>query len=89
MARYLMLIHGDEQQWAEMTAPDLEKLDQGHVDLRAAAKSVGATIVASHELEPNTATTLRADANGRLSPIDGPFAETKEQVGGVLPDRGG
>jgi hypothetical protein len=82
MAKYLILIYGDEQQWASMTGPELAKLDQGHVALRAAASTVGATIVATPELEPKTAVTLRAGADGRLSPTDGPFAETKEQVGG-------
>jgi hypothetical protein len=82
MAKYLILIYGDQRQWAEMTQPELEKLDRGHVCLRAAARTAGATIVATHELEPNTAVTLRAGANGQLSPTDGPFAETKEQVGG-------
>jgi hypothetical protein len=82
MAKYLILIYGDEQQWADMSGPELEKLDQGHVALRAAAQTAGATIIASYELEPNTATTLRSNATGRLSPTDGPFAETKEQVGG-------
>jgi hypothetical protein len=82
MAKFLILIYGDEQRWAEMTAPELEKLDQGHVDLRTAARTVGATVIASHELEPKTAVTLRGEPDRRLSPIDGPFAETKEQVGG-------
>ena len=82
MASYLILIYGDERQWADMPEPVLAKLDRGHAALRAAANTVGATIVATHELEPNTVVTLRAAANGRLSPTDGPFAETKEQVGG-------
>ncbi len=82
MAKYLILIYGDEQQWAEMAGPELEKLDQGHEALQAAARTAGATIIATYELEPSTAVTLRAGANRRLSPTDGPFAETKEQVGG-------
>jgi hypothetical protein len=82
MAKYLILIYGDEQQWADMTGPELAKLDQGHVALRAAADTVGATILATHELEPNTAVTLRAGSSGQLSPTDGPFAETKEHIGG-------
>jgi hypothetical protein len=82
MARFLILIYGDEQQWSTMTEAECEKVDRGHVALRTAARTVGATILATHELEPSTAVTLRAAANGRLSPTDGPFAETKEQVGG-------
>lgn len=33
--------------------------------------------------DPRTATTLRFDS-GRMSVTDGPFAETKEQLGGVM-----
>lgn len=82
MAQYLILIYGDEQQWADMTGAELAKLDQGHTALAAAARTVGATILGTHELEPNTAVTLRAGSSGQLSQTDGPFAETKEQIGG-------
>ena len=45
-------------------------------------------LVAAEALEPvDTATTVRI-RNGRMSVTDGPFAETKEQLAGLLPDRG-
>jgi hypothetical protein len=40
--------------------------------------------VVAHALQPvETATTIRV-RNGKLSTTDGPFAETKEQLGGFL-----
>src|SRR5882724_11479357 len=40
--------------------------------------------VVSNALQPvDTATTIRA-GNGKLSTTDGPFAETKEQLGGFI-----
>ena len=44
--------------------------------------------VAGEALKPvHTATTVRS-RNGKMSTTDGPFAETKEQLGGYLHDRG-
>jgi hypothetical protein len=80
MAKYLILIYGDEQQWAAMPAEEMKKLDEAH---RAFSAAAGSAIVDGQELQPaNIATTLRADASGRLSVTDGPFLETKEAVGG-------
>jgi len=80
MAKYLILIYGDEQQWADMSDSEQQKLNEAHIAFRAAA---GDAVLGGHELEPvSTATTLRADATGRLSPTDGPFLETKEGLGG-------
>ena len=44
--------------------------------------------IGGEALQPvHTATTVRV-RNGKVSTTDGPFAETKEQLGGYLPDRG-
>ncbi|GAA5017397.1 YciI family protein [Actinopolymorpha pittospori] len=80
MAKYLVLIYGDEQKWDARTAEEEQANMEGHEAFRAAA---GASVLGGHELESTTATTsLRADATGRLMVIDGPFAETKEVLGG-------
>ena len=84
MAKYLMLIYGDERKWAAMTPGEIDKLDAGHRAFRAAAeKMAGVAVLDGQELEPaNVATTLRTDGDGRPSTTDGPFLETKEAVGG-------
>ncbi|MEV7331937.1 YciI family protein [Micromonospora sp. NPDC093244] len=80
MAKYLILIHGDERQWAAMSPPELQKRDEAH---RAFATEAGPAILDGRQLEPATiATTLRTDPAGRLAITDGPFLETKEAVGG-------
>ena len=80
MAQYLILIHGDEREWAAMSAQQRQELAEGH---RALAAEAGSAVLDSGELEPaSLATTLRADSAGRLSITDGPFLETKEAVGG-------
>ena len=80
MAKYLILIYGDEQQWAAMSEAERRALDDAH---RAFADAAGPAILGSHELEPpDVATTLRTDSAGRVVRMDGPFLETKEAVGG-------
>ncbi|MEV6103456.1 YciI family protein [Streptomyces sp. NPDC051940] len=80
MAKYLLLIYGDERAWAAMSAQELERLREGHRALVAAA---GGAVLDTRELEPaSVATTLRADAGGKVTTTDGPFLETKEAVGG-------
>lgn len=80
MAKYLILIYGDEQEWAAMSAQQRQQLADGHRALVAAA---GPAVLDTRELEPpSVATTLRADAGGRPTTTDGPFLETKEAVGG-------
>jgi len=80
MSKYLILIYGDERQWAAMPASERERLGEAH---RAFAEAAGPALLDGHELEPaSTATTLRADASGRPLVTDGPFMETKEAMGG-------
>ncbi|MCG5471672.1 YciI family protein [Micromonospora sp. LAH09] len=80
MAKYLILIHGDERQWAAMSPQELRQRDEAHCAFTVAA---GPAILNAQQLEPaSVATTLRTDPDGRLTITDGPFLETKEAVGG-------
>ncbi|MBO0868739.1 MAG: hypothetical protein J2P15_09265 [Micromonosporaceae bacterium] len=80
MAKYLILIYGDERQWAAMSTQERQRLDAAH---RAFSEAAGGKLLGGHELQPApAATTLRTDSAGRLSITDGPFLETKEAVGG-------
>ncbi|MGC5167258.1 YciI family protein [Luteimicrobium sp. DT211] len=85
MAKYLLLIYGNEQRWETMTAAERAEIDEGHRQFWGRA---GSSILASGELEPSTtATTLRAPS-GDAAPsdgpsiTDGPFLESKEVLGG-------
>ena len=75
MAKYLVLIYGDDTQWAAMSEQDRKELEAGHGAFHAAA---GAAVIGGEELQPPaTATTLRSTGI-----TDGPFLETKEGLGG-------
>jgi hypothetical protein len=80
MAKYLVLIYGDEQKWAEATPQEIEDKHKAHSAFFAAA---GAAVIGGHELEPTAmATTLRAGSGDRPTVTDGPFLEAKEGLGG-------
>ncbi len=80
MAKYMVLIYGDAQQWDAMTDDQREAHDAAHQAFAAAA---GSRIIDGRELElAPVATSLRLDPAGTLKTTDGPFLETKEALGG-------
>src|SRR4029453_4223010 len=73
--KYLCLIYDEEKTFATMPKSQLDAL-------MAEYRSFGESIRKSSQLAaPRTASTVRV-RNGRMSVTDGPFAETKEQLGG-------
>src|SRR5690242_1672016 len=79
--QYLLLIYGNEQ--AMLSAPK-ERVTEMMAAYRAyteAMQKAGAYL-GSNRLQPTaTATTVRAK-DGKSSVVDGPYAETREQLGG-------
>ena len=79
--RYLLLIHSDETRYPKMPPQEMEQLMAAYGTFTEQLKKAGA-YVAAHRLRPTTtATTIRV-RNGETLTTDGPFAETKEQLGG-------
>jgi hypothetical protein len=79
--QYLCLIYSEESQWPKLAKPEFERvLGEYHAytdDVRRSGHLLG-----GNPLEPTTAATTVRVRNGRISTTDGPFAETKEQLGG-------
>jgi hypothetical protein len=79
--KYILLIYGDEKRWQEMSQEDMQKLYAEHRAYGEAMTRAG-VMRGGSELKPvSTATTVRF-ANGKPATLDGPFAETKEQLAG-------
>lgn len=80
MAEYLYLIYGDEAEAAKATPEDWQLMMKAHNEFSAQVEKLGGSILGGNALEgTNTATSVRS--NGAAI-TDGPFAETKEQLGG-------
>jgi len=74
--KYLLMIYDTEKRW-EKGYEHAELAEYG-----AFSKEFSAQILGGHALKPtSTATTVRVRDGKRLT-TDGPFAETKEQLGG-------
>jgi hypothetical protein len=79
--KYILLIYGDERRWASLSKSDMEKLYADHRAYGAEMQKAD-VIRGGSELKPvSTATSIRF-AGGKTRTVDGPFAETKEQLAG-------
>lgn len=79
--KYLCLIYDDEQKMAAMSQSEGDAFMGEYVAFTEAIHKSG-QFVAGDALQPvHTATTVRVRA-GKTTTTDGPFAETKEQLGG-------
>ena len=77
--QYLLLIYEDEKRWAK---PSQAEFDAEMAGYHAFGQEFGASIKGGNALQATmTAKTVRV-RNGSSMVTDGPFAETKEQLGG-------
>ncbi len=77
MARYLLLLHGDEAAEQALSTDERRAIVDAHGAL-IGELAVAGKLVASAALTPSSRTKLVREG----SVTDGPFAETKEVVGG-------
>lgn len=78
--KYMLLIYADEQAWTE---PERQRCYRESTDLARQLQDAG-HLVATSPLQPvATATSVRV-REGRRTITDGPFAETREQLGGYF-----
>jgi hypothetical protein len=79
--RYLLLIYDKETTWTEMSPEDSGQVLKEYFAYGDAIKGEG-IFLAGDALQPTpTAKTVRV-RDGQRAVTDGPFAETKEQLGG-------
>ena len=79
--RYMLLIYGDEKARKDMSPQEGAAIFKRYGDFTESIRSSGA-FRAGDPLQPTgTASTVRMK-NGKTVTTDGPFAETREQLGG-------
>jgi hypothetical protein len=79
--RYLLLIHAEETRYPEIPPQEIAQLKADYEAFRDELKQAGAYL-AYERLRPTTAATTLRVRHGETLITDGPFAETKEQLGG-------
>ena len=79
--KYLLLLYGSEAARSKVPEAERARIFQEYMDYSAAIHRKG-NYIAAEALQPTaTARTVR-QRNGKMLTTDGPFAETKEQLGG-------
>ncbi len=79
--QYLCLIYDNEKVWADMPEAESGKLFGEYMQFTADIKKSG-HYIGGEALQPvSPATTVRV-RDGKTTTTDGPFAETREQLGG-------
>jgi hypothetical protein len=79
--RYMLLIYSKESDWAALSEKERGEIFQQYTDFSDAIRKSG-HYVAGDPLEATTAATTVRVRNGKPVSTDGPFAETREQLGG-------
>lgn len=81
LMRYLCLIYPDEAALNALSEREYAAIIEEVLAFREELRLSG-HYIASSPLQPAEATTTLRVRNGRVAITDGPFAETKEQLGG-------
>ena len=79
--QYMLLIYSAEEAWQTMSPEDSQRMQSDFDAFTAALRESGSLVTADRLQPADTATTIRV-RDGQTLTTDGPFAETKEQLGG-------
>lgn len=79
--QYLLAIYLDDTQWETLTPEQQQQGVAAYAAYTQALKSANA-LVGSNRLRPSASATTVRTTNGKAQVLDGPFAESKEQLAG-------
>ncbi|MGV2976425.1 YciI family protein [Roseibium sp.] len=79
--KYMMLIYADPAREPVYGTPEFEKMMAGYFALSEKLTADGVMLAGEGLKEAETAKALRV-RGGKVETMDGPFAETKEHLGG-------
>jgi hypothetical protein len=79
--QYLLLLYADESGWAKMSKTEQEQGVAAYTAYTQALKTAGVWVGSNRLKDVHTATNVRLVA-GKSEVLDGPYVETREQLGG-------
>jgi hypothetical protein len=79
--QYLLALYIEESSWGQLTPEQQQKGTAAYAAYTEALQSAGA-LINSNRLRPSTTATTLRTVNGKTQVLDGPFAESKEQLAG-------
>jgi len=79
--QYLLALYANEGAFEKMTPEQQQQGYAAYMAYTEALKAAGAHI-SSNRLRPSTTATTLRTTNGKTQVLDGPFSDSKEQLGG-------
>ena len=79
--QYLLMIYGQEGGWNRMTQEEQQRGMAAYMAYTQALTAAGVLKGSNRLRDTTTATTVKA-VDGKTQVLDGPYADTKEQLGG-------
>jgi hypothetical protein len=79
--KYILLIHDDEKAWDKLSQAEQGQMYAEYGKFSQEIKASG-HYLAGHQLHPTSSATSVRVRDGKRVLTDGPFAETREQLGG-------
>ncbi|MBI3783293.1 MAG: YciI family protein [Deltaproteobacteria bacterium] len=81
--QYILLAYVDESGWTKLTKAEQEQGVAAYAAYVEALTKAGA-LVGKSRLQPSSAATTVRVADGKPQVLDGPYVESKEQLGGYF-----
>jgi hypothetical protein len=79
---YLLMLYLDEAGWPKLSKAEQEQGVAAYAAYTEALRKAG-VLKGLNRLQPtSSATTVRGGSNGKTQVLDGPYADSKEQLGG-------
>ena len=78
---YLLMLYIDESGWPKLTPAEQERGVAAYMAYTEALRKSGA-FKGSNRLQPSSAATTVRQSGGKTQVLDGPYADSKEQLGG-------
>jgi hypothetical protein len=79
--QYMLMIYASEAAWSKMTPAEQEKGVAAYSAYTEALKKAGVLAGSNRLKDSDSSTTVRI-VNGKSQVLNGPFADSKEQLGG-------
>ena len=79
--QYLLILYSDEAGWTKLSKTEQEKGVAAYMAYSEALVAAGA-MKGSNRLQPGSAATTVRITNGKSQVLDGPYIDSKEQLGG-------
>jgi len=81
--QYLLMIYADEKAYGARSPEEQKRGFEAYMAYAEALKKAGAHVAGNRLQNTNTATTVRV-VNGKTQVLNGPYVETREQLGGYF-----